>query len=427
MDQQVIWIITTLVFFVALDLHHAETLTATDVSRLLSAESELSGVLTEYIEHERQRLARLEEVAWDYQRHSAQGLRQPEKSIDNLVSAFVTMKRFTVDWERVARDYIETNDGTELLVQKIRQTVAQFPGRGELDATARALMRLQDTYDLTPAEMARGNIEGMQAGSSDHLSPDDCFQLGKIAYAAEDYYHAILWIEHALHEVKNGVPAFTDRDDLYDHLNYAYYLENDVRRAANLAKEWLEYNPSAERAKNNLYHYEQVLTETQNGTCQTPESCSSDRTVKRNRNEWQQTQAFHNYEELCRGEEVMEITNKHRLHCSYKRSHPLFIYAPLKQEIVNFEPLLLMYHDLLTDSEIAKAQELAIPKLHRSAIFRTDPGEATKYTEHRTSKTSWIGDHEHPLIDRISEKSAAVSGLTRSTVEQLQVRTMSSS
>ena len=54
---------------------------------------------------------------------------------------------------------------------------------------------------------------------------DDCFQLGKVAYNNEDFYHAIKWFTEALRvdqlEVDNKTSV---RHVVLDYLSYSVYM-----------------------------------------------------------------------------------------------------------------------------------------------------------------------------------------------------------
>lgn len=58
----------------------------------------------------------------------------------------------------------------------------------------------------------------------------DCFELGRLAYNTEDYYHTIKWMEEALAKVRE----FEDDDydvnivSILDYLAFAYYKVNAV-------------------------------------------------------------------------------------------------------------------------------------------------------------------------------------------------------
>ena len=57
------------------------------------------------------------------------------------------------------------------------------------------------------------------------VAANDCFELGRIAYNSQDYYHTVLWIQEALNLYERELPEPTmDRATLLDYLAYATYM-----------------------------------------------------------------------------------------------------------------------------------------------------------------------------------------------------------
>ena len=53
-----------------------------------------------------------------------------------------------------------------------------------------------------------------------------------------------------------------------------------------------------------------------------------------------------------------------RLKCYYSRGHhPFLLLQPVKVEQVSLEPFIVVYHDVISDNEISKIQEMAKPEV----------------------------------------------------------------
>lgn len=53
-----------------------------------------------------------------------------------------------------------------------------------------------------------------------------------------------------------------------------------------------------------------------------------------------------------------------RLKCYYSRGHhPFLLLQPVKAEQVSLEPFIVVYHDVISDNEINKIQEMAKPEV----------------------------------------------------------------
>ena len=53
----------------------------------------------------------------------------------------------------------------------------------------------------------------------------------------------------------------------------------------------------------------------------------------------------------------------HKLTCQYRRHHPMFYINPLREEVMYLDPRIVVFHNLITDAEIAKVKELAKPRV----------------------------------------------------------------
>lgn len=118
--------------------------------------------------------------------------------------------------------------------------------------------------------------------------------------------------------------------------------------------------------------------------------------------------------------ELTVITN---LGCRYTTGHhPFLILQPVKVEQVSIEPLIAIYHDVISDDEINTIKKLALPKVAKMIIimqqakiiiqlhqfiylqftradvhnpFTSDVDASIK--NYRISKIAWleVKDHEH--------------------------------
>ena len=70
------------------------------------------------------------------------------------------------------------------------------------------------------------------------------------------------------------------------------------------------------------------------------------------------------YEALCRGEsKPIDSDIQKKLYCYLKMDIPFLKLAPIKVEILRFEPLAVMFREVLSDYEIEVIKGLATPKV----------------------------------------------------------------
>ena len=79
---------------------------------------------------------------------------------------------------QVARDGAQKR--FDASVTKPFDQVLKWPSDEDLNGAAVALMRLQDTYQVEPQDLADGVLKGFRAGVE--LTANDCFELGRQNY-----------------------------------------------------------------------------------------------------------------------------------------------------------------------------------------------------------------------------------------------------
>lgn len=77
-----------------------------------------------------------------------------------------------------------------------------------------------------------------------HMTVEDCFELGKIAYSEVDYYHTGLWMTQALRQLDEGEESTLDKVTVLDYLSYALYQQGEMERALEFTKKLLALGKS---------------------------------------------------------------------------------------------------------------------------------------------------------------------------------------
>jgi hypothetical protein len=98
----------------------------------------------------------------DYAREHEEASRNIQQYLSNPINAYLLVKRLTTDWRRV--EELITEDVGKAFVANITNSRSdlKFPTEEDLNGAAVALMRLQDTYKLETAQVARGVLNGVQ-------------------------------------------------------------------------------------------------------------------------------------------------------------------------------------------------------------------------------------------------------------------------
>ncbi|TWW75125.1 Prolyl 4-hydroxylase subunit alpha-2 [Takifugu flavidus] len=387
---------------------------------LIYTEKELVQSLREYIKAEESKLAAVKSWANKLDALTRVSTSDPEGYLGHPVNAYKLMKRLNTEWTELESLVLQNpSDGFISNISTHRQ---YFPDEEDATGAAKALMRLQDTYQLDSEAFARGKLPGMH--SSALLTVDDCFDMGKTAYNEADYYHAVLWMQQALKQLDAGEEAVVSKVDILDYLSYSVYQMGDLPRAVELTRRLLVIDSSHERAGGNLRYYENLLRKQLSELNQDYEPASEEPiqlgTYSRPKDHLPEREA---YEALCRGEGLqMNEARRSRLFCRYQdgNRNPHLLLKPIKEEDEWDSPNIVRYLDFLSDEEIEKIKELAKPKLARATVRDPKSGVLTT-ASYRVSKSAWLEGEEDPIIARVNQRIEDLTGLTVKTAELLQV------
>ncbi|KAL9695414.1 hypothetical protein quinque_014699 [Culex quinquefasciatus] len=353
-----------------------------EMEELMDTESVLIANLENYVSVQESKLTQLRRKILEYQREHAEAAKDVGAYLSNPVNAFLLTKRLTTDWREVENP-MSYDVGADFLENVTNyRDVLKFPSDEDLNGAAVALMRLQDTYNLDTASVARGELNGVQY--STEMSAGDCFELGRQTYLNGDYYHTVLWMREAMDRLSQEVNRTTTKADVLEYLafstfkqavgNKAYYekeLEKEARQKAMRGDDGSEDVPVDTTI--------QIKKETSSLVYD-----STERVL---------------YEQLCRGEAHRAEADLSKLRCRYvTNSSPFLKIAPLKLEEAHLEPYIVIYHEVMSDAEI----ELEV-------------------ANYRISKSAWLKDEEHSVVRTVGQRVEDMTGLTMTTAEELQV------
>lgn len=102
----------------------------------------------------------------------------------------------------------------------------------------------------------------------------DCFEIGRLSYNSEDYYHTLLWMQEALDRSEKENPPTATEADILEYLAFALYKQGNVKHALlatdrlyKICKKQEDFavkrpsvlDPGHPRAKGNIKWYEDQL------------------------------------------------------------------------------------------------------------------------------------------------------------------------
>uniref|UniRef100_A0A8D0B172 procollagen-proline 4-dioxygenase n=1 Tax=Sander lucioperca TaxID=283035 RepID=A0A8D0B172_SANLU len=409
------------------------SLSAGQMTDLIYTEKELVQSLREYIQAEESKLAAVKSWANKLDALTKVSTSDPEGYLAHPVNAYKLMKRLNTEWAELETLVLQNpSDGFISNMSIHRQ---YFPDAEDETGAAKALMRLQDTYQLDSEAFSKGKLPGNQGylhllnpapgiHSNAILTVDDCFDMGKTAYNDADYYHAVLWMQQSLKQLDGGEETVVSKEDILDYLSYSVYQMGDLPRAIELTRRLVAIDPSHQRAGGNLRYFERLLFKQLNELNQDYQPASEEPiklgTYIRPKDHLPEREA---YEALCRGEGLqMNDVRRSRLFCRYQdgKRNPRLLLKPMKEEDEWDSPHIVRYLNVLSHKEIEKIKELAKPRLARATVRDPKTGVLTT-ANYRVSKSAWLDKEDDPVIDIVNQRIEDITGLTVDTAELLQV------
>uniref|UniRef100_A0A8C1WBL6 procollagen-proline 4-dioxygenase n=1 Tax=Cyprinus carpio TaxID=7962 RepID=A0A8C1WBL6_CYPCA len=390
---------------------HRCSVLAGHMTDLLFTEKDLVTSLKDYIRAEERKLEQVKQWAKKLDALTATATQDPEGFLGHPVNAFKLMKRLNTEWGEV--EDLVLKDMSDGFISNLTIQRQYFPNDEDQTGAAKALLRLQDTYQLDTQTISSGDLPG------DTLKVDDCFELGKIAYSDADYYHTELWMAQALKQLDEGEETSVDVVSVLDYLSYSVYQQGELERALEHTKRLLSVDPEHQRALGNLKYFDYQLAKQKKAE---KEQSAKEESKKERVGKGEYFPEKRKYEQLCRGQGVrMTPRRQSRLFCRYYNNnrHPFYMIGPVKQEDEWDRPRIMRYHDIITEKEMEKVKELAKPLL-RATVHDPQTGKLTT-AQYRVSKSAWLVAHEHPVVDRINQRIEDITGLDVKTAEELQV------
>ncbi|XP_072484318.1 prolyl 4-hydroxylase subunit alpha-1 isoform X1 [Notamacropus eugenii] len=390
---------------------------------LIHTEKDLVTSLKDYIKAEEVKLEQVKKWAEKLDQLTSTATKDPEGFLGHPVNAFKLMKRLNTEWGEL--ENLVLKDMSDGFISNLTIQRQYFPNDEDQTGAAKALLRLQDTYNLDTDTISKGDLPGVKHKSS--LTAEDCFELGKIAYTEADYYHTELWMEQALKQLEEGEVSTLDKVSVLDYWSYAVYQQGHLEKALMLTKKLLDLDPEHQRANGNLKYFEYIMAKEKDANKSTtkttddqPEQESASKKKERAKDYLSERRK---YEMLCRGEGLkMTPRRQKKLFCRYHdgNRNPKFILAPAKQEDEWDKPRIVRFHEIISDAEIEVVKDLAKPRLSRATVHDPETGKLTT-AQYRVSKSAWLSGYEDPVVSRINMRIQDLTGLDVSTAEELQV------
>ncbi|XP_073705460.1 prolyl 4-hydroxylase subunit alpha-1-like [Garra rufa] len=361
-----------------------EMFTSTDkILQLLEEEKDLLELFSLYIDAEEENVQNMKRLLLRLQLAVFLDPYDPEK-IKDPVASYKLFRRVRAEWLCIA-------DYTQKSLYESFQTVltnAQIPQAEDWRGAASGLIRMQEIYKLYPRNITKETA----------LTADEAYHVGLVASTEKKFQLAFLWFVYSLEELSENSTITVKK--------LLYFLSSSAHRFGSLpvaiyfCQQLLNLDPDNNDVKVQLRLYKCLRSQrTSNPDIFTLNTSSS------------------KYETLCRGE-IDERTSKRQraLTCRYSTGggNPRLMYAPVKEEVEWDDPLIIRYHDIISDQEIETLKNISRPLLSRS---ETRGG----VSKSRTSQGVFL-EEDYPVVAQVSQRIADITGLSMDSVQEFFVQ-----
>lgn len=355
------------------------------------------------------------------------------KYITNPLNAFLLIKRSTSDIKLITDRFPSKTKEFFVNVYKL------LPSSEDLFGAVEGLIRLQVIYRLKSVDFANGIIDGTKLRSE--LTPHDLFVIGQEAFKIDNRdYFVKEYLNMALEKIKKGKDPDKEVnvDLLYSTLGKSYNRTGDYVKAIAMTEQLIKKYPNNQNYTK--IKFDLMKRQEKFGKTKLWEVDPFSDYIKRDG-------SFQSYKELilfsqvCRGNVTKSPKELAALKCRYVFNTPGSKIGPFKIEEANLDPYLVLFIDVLSDSEAAFLKEISKPKVKRGRTFQNSKDLEYKVSSGRVAKLAAHSDQRHDIIKRISQRVEVsflslhnqldgnlflmlqdMTGLTQKTSEMIQVQ-----
>ncbi|EDW99116.2 prolyl 4-hydroxylase subunit alpha-2 isoform X1 [Drosophila yakuba] len=392
-----------------------------ELERLLDVEAFIVEKFDEYLERAQQEQKNLKRFL-DHIEEQQNDRGDLEDYFGNPLNAFITIRRLVHDWKFNVFDPVFNSSNFETYKSTLGDSLEKInikaPTQEDLNGATRALLRLQNVYQLNTDHLASGVLlPGEKNPLNISLSASDCFELGKNLCQIKEYSYGSEWLLEARKKLHGNPLGFISPNvsdvEILEHLSPAFNGLGNLKLAHKLNNEILDKKPDHEEAHRNKLLYEGQLAKERSFTPRKQVDLPHVAGKK------EPKESYKLYTQVCRGELHQTPREQRNLRCWLTHQGvPYYRLAPFKIEQLNLDPYVAYVHEVLWDSEIDMIMEHGKGNMKRSMVGQS--GNSTT-TEIRTSQNTWLWYDANPWLAKIKQRLEDVTGLSTESAEPLQL------
>ncbi|XP_066962228.1 prolyl 4-hydroxylase subunit alpha-1-like [Macrobrachium rosenbergii] len=367
---------------------------AATVAQLVENEAAVILTLKDYIRKEEERLQTIKQYVESWGGEDAD-------YVSNPINSYHFLRRLTHDYSPVKNALHDTTTkAVRANITLLRESV-DVPVEADVNGAAYALVRLQDTYGLALDDIVEGDIKGTKA--IQELTADDCFRLGHQSFKNLEFDLSSQWYDKGLELLRASQP-----------LTYAVQkrIEKITRQQEHRAMMRQFVTQMAQKSDDS------VLDQFSGLGIPT----SFQKQIYAKHDDFDQVDKLDDlYRRLCRGEQLQPPEAYIGLKCGYIFGNSgRYKLMPFKVELMWPDPVIIVYHDVLSERETRLLKEISMPRLATTMVHSFTTHEARKSLA-RIGKTAWVRPEDDAKVARIFDRIEDMTGLSTQTAEPLHV------
>ncbi|XP_031552959.1 prolyl 4-hydroxylase subunit alpha-1-like [Actinia tenebrosa] len=415
-------LVQILVVFGVIPIVISEVYTAlTHMKGLIRMEKTLTRELEHFLASHPKAPAEFHRLAIEVKTQTSDIKNDLERFLGHPLNAFLLIRRYRKQWKEL-EEYLRKNDDESDLFQILEAFSTGFPTDEDVLGCVRAIMRIQEVYRISAKQIADGKLSNKTV--TPQLNAEHCFEIGFAYYQWENYAQAYGWLIEGMTRLEkpfeyNGPLR---RVQVLEFLSWTEYMTDRLIDALKHALELLQLDPENDYAGRNI---EFLTNEVQKANEKGGPYVRQEAFFKKPRKKKEEYMKV--YERLCRGISLKSQAQLGRLKCYYEtKLHPMLKLRPLKVEMINEDPYIVMLRDVMYDHEIEYIKKTAAPLLNRATVTNSETGDL-EFADYRVSKSGWLEDFTHDndegILKRINRRTSIITGLKtdNTSAEALQI------
>lgn len=383
----------------------------TSAGRLLETfriRNEIADAVDEFILNEEKRLNNLKDLLHRFNATDNRFVSMIEEfsetSIEHPINSFNLMKKLVNEWN-VIQDNMKYTPYEEIKEKMINMKNENWNVLDEnANSTISIIGKMQQVYNFTADDVAAGLWGRIELNVT--LSYEECFQIGMYFFDRMNYQLAMQWLETSIDKYQTYTDYVEDEEEFSESLLYAFAKSAFMSKNVDKSLEYLEQFKEEDKSHRATYRFEDHIRLVTNKTADywSPRLDEDQSRCK----------------ELCKLTLNSEIHHPSSLKCRYNERSAFLKLARLKEELINADPPVRIFRDVLSDDEIELIKHLSSEKFQVSEIVTSDDITYANF-DIRVSEVAFLRHNKYPELLSVLNRIDDITALKTKFGESVQV------